>query len=133
MRERENDILFLADKFLEEFSSKYEKHGSRIDLKAQKKLLKHPWPGNVRELRHTIEKAVIMGEENVLRSEDFHLVSRDAGPGAYGNVLNLEELEKNAITRALDLHSGNVSMAASKLGISRPTLYKKIEKYGLRP
>jgi len=133
LRERENDILFLAEKFLEEFSSKYEKHGIRIDMKAQKKLLKHPWPGNVRELRHTIEKAVIMGEEKVLRPEDLYLVSRDAGPGTYGNVLNLEELEKSAITRALELHSGNVSMAASKLGISRPTLYKKIGKYGLRP
>ncbi len=130
LRDRENDILFLADKFLEEFAAKYGKPGLKIDSRAQEKLMRHNWPGNVRELRHTIEKAVILGECDILGPVDFPLAARPLSPETE-EPLNLEELEKNAVQSALDRYMGNISMAAKKLGISRPTLYKKIKKYGL--
>lgn len=132
LRERGNEILFLADRFLQEYSSKYSKPGMRLNLQAQTKLQQHSWPGNVRELRHTIEKTVILGEKEILGPEDILLASGAGIRDASDELLSLEELEKDAIGRALDKYSGNISLTASKLGISRPTLYKKIHKYGLR-
>jgi len=131
LKERENDILFLASKFLEEFAVKYGKPTLRIDSRAQKKLLRHNWPGNVRELRHTIEKAVILGESDILGAGDFPLVPQSIAFDM-DEPIKLEELEKNAILRALEHYMGNISITARMLGITRPTLYKKMKKYGIR-
>ncbi|WP_431124752.1 sigma-54-dependent transcriptional regulator [Flagellimonas flava] len=127
LREREGDILILADFFLKKFASKYDKPGLRINNLAQEKLMEYPWPGNVRELQHTMERAVILSEGNVLKPTDFLLHSKpsqsfDAGPAT------LDEMEQQMISKALEQHDGNYSAAADQLGISRQTLYNKMKK-----
>lgn len=127
LREREGDILILADFFLKKFASKYDKPGLRINNLAQEKLMEYPWPGNVRELQHTMERAVILSEGNVLKPTDFLLHSKpsqslDNGPAT------LDEMEQQMIFKALEEHDGNYSAAADQLGISRQTLYNKMKK-----
>lgn len=129
LRERGNDILVLADFYLNKFTSKYGKPGLKINKDAQDKLLSYPWPGNVRELLHTIERAVILCEENVLRPADF-LLNAKASVVTENNQITLEEMELQMISNALDQHDGNYSAAAEQLGISRQTLYNKMKKIG---
>ncbi|NHF59914.1 sigma-54-dependent Fis family transcriptional regulator [Flavobacteriaceae bacterium TP-CH-4] len=129
LRERQGDILLLADFYLNKFKSKYGKQGLRMNQDAQDKLLAYAWPGNVRELLHTIERAVILSEGNVLKPNDFPLhvkasITLDSGP------TTLEEMELLMILNALDQHEGNYSAAADQLGISRQTLYNKMKKMG---
>lgn len=130
LRERGNDILVLADFFLRKYSSKYNKPALKINQQAQDKLLNYSWPGNIRELQHTIEKAVIMSENNVLKPEDFFMRPTLSGINIAIEI-SLEEMEKRMINLALDKNSGNLSAAAEKLGITRQTLYNKIKKFGL--
>ncbi|MEM9649215.1 MAG: sigma-54 dependent transcriptional regulator [Bacteroidota bacterium] len=127
LREREGDILVLAEFFLKKFAAKYDKPGLRINNLAQEKLMEYPWPGNVRELQHTMERAVILSEGNVLKPTDFLLHSKplqsmDHLPST------LDEMEQQMIARALEEHDGNYSAAAGQLGISRQTLYNKLKK-----
>lgn len=127
LRERGEDIMILADFFLKRFANKYDKQGLRINNLAQEKLMEYLWPGNVRELQHTMERAVILSEGNVLKPTDFLLHSKptqsmDNGPAT------LDEMELQMISRALDQHDGNYSAAADQLGISRQTLYNKLKK-----
>ncbi len=129
LRERDEDILVLADFYLKKFTSKYGKQGLRINQAAQEKLMTYPWPGNVRELLHTMERAVILTEGSVLKPEDFLLnvktaLSVDSGPET------LEEMELLMITNALNQNEGNYSAAAEQLGVSRQTLYNKMKKLG---
>lgn len=127
LRERGDDILVLADFYLSRFTSKYGKQGLKINQDAQDKLLSYPWPGNVRELLHTIERAVILSEENVLRPSDFLLNTKTAVV-AENNQITLEEMEIQMISNALSQNDGNYSAAAEQLGISRQTLYNKMKK-----
>lgn len=129
LRERGNDVLVLTDFFLKKYSSKYNKPGLKINQQAQEKLLKYAWPGNIRELQHTIEKAVILSEGNVLKADDFFMKPVFAGR-TNETELTLEEMEKRMIDRAIEKNNGNLSAAADQLGISRQTLYNKIKKSG---
>lgn len=127
LRDRENDILVLADFYLNKFISKYGKQGLRINQQAQDKLMAYAWPGNIRELLHTMERAVILSEGNVLKPDDFLLESK--GSISIENGPNtLEEMELIMITNALNQNDGNYSAAAEQLGISRQTLYNKLKK-----
>jgi DNA-binding NtrC family response regulator len=129
LRERGNDILVLADFFLKKYSSKYGKPSLKINQQAQDKLLRYTWPGNIRELQHTIEKAVILSEGNVLKTEDFFMKPVFSGR-TNETELNLEEMEKRLINLAIEKNNGNLSAAADQLGITRQTLYNKIKKSG---
>lgn len=130
LRERGNDIIVLAEFFLKKFTTKYEKHGLKINQAAQDKLLKYPWPGNIRELQHTMEKAVILSDSNVLKPEDFFF--KQILSSKFGDEhLTIEDMEKRMILSAIEKNDGNMSVAAEKLGITRQTLYNKIKKYGL--
>lgn len=127
LRERDGDILVLADFYLNKFINKYGKQGLRINQAAQEKLMAYKWPGNIRELLHTMERAVILSEGNVLKPTDFLLelknsVSFESGPST------LEEMELLMIENALNQNDGNYSAAADQLGISRQTLYNKLKK-----
>lgn len=129
LRKREGDILVLADFYLKRFMAKYGKQGLRINKEAQEKLMSHTWPGNVRELQHTMERAIILSDGNVLKPDDFLLnvkksVSLEMGPNT------LEEMELLMINNALHQNDGNYSAAAEQLGISRQTLYNKLKKRG---
>ncbi len=127
LREREGDVLLLADFFLRKFSHKYDKPGLKINGQAQEKLMEYPWPGNVRELQHSMERAVILSDGKLLKAPDFLLHSRPM-PSLGGGDLTLEEMEQRMISRALDQNEGNYSAAAQQLGISRQTLYNKLKK-----
>jgi transcriptional regulator of acetoin/glycerol metabolism len=96
-------------------------------------LSRHEWPGNVRALRHAAERAVIMADGDRYRLEDFPLPQRSqaASLPVVGDSLNLDQLEKQMIERALRLHHFNVSLAAGELGLSRGALYRRMEKHGL--
>jgi len=130
LRERGDDILALAEFFLKKYAWKYDKLALKFNHQAQEKLLKYSWPGNIRELEHSIEKAVILSENNVLKADDFFLKPL-GGPRTEEDTLKLEEMEKRLILRALEKNPGNVSAAADQLGITRQTLYNKMKKFGI--
>jgi len=131
LRDRKEDIPGLLDFFLKKNIQKYNKPGFRIDKSAMEKLIKYGWPGNIRELQHMTEKAVIMGEGDTLHAEDFFMGSRIRQGNVNSETLNLEQLEKDAIVRAIDKNGGNISRAVKDLGISRRALYYKLRKYDI--
>ena len=132
LRERKDDIWLLANHFISDFNKSYHKGISGIHPLAMEKMAEYFWPGNIRELRHAIERAVIMTESDTLQADDFdfkHTPELD-------NTLkldsyNLEEVEKKVIRKVIGKHGGNISRAARELGLTRTSLYRRIEKYGL--
>ncbi len=128
LRERGEDILLLADFFLKRYAHKYKKDIKGLQKDAQKKLLQYSWPGNVRELQHTIERAVILSDSSFIRAENFLLQPVITKKKNEHETLNLEEIEKEVIEKAMRRCNGNISQAAELLGISRYSLYRKIEK-----
>ena len=132
LRQRGDDILLLADYFLQRYARKYRKEMRGLTREAKNKLLRYAWPGNVRELQHTMERAVILGDGSLLRPENF--VFQATPPRRRKEeqeTLNLEELERQAVERAMRLSEGNMTRAAEYLGITRFALYRKLEKLGL--
>ncbi|MEZ4811159.1 MAG: sigma-54 dependent transcriptional regulator [Allomuricauda sp.] len=129
LRERDNDILLLVDFFLKKFSAKYGKPGLRINHAAEEKLTEYHWPGNIRELQHTVERAVILSDGQVLKADDFPFQNK-FHTSARDSLLTLEEMEQEMIRKALERHEGNYSAAAEQLGITRQTLYNKLKKHG---
>lgn len=134
LRERGNDILMLAEFFLSRFATKYKKEVTKISREAGKKLMHYNWPGNVRELQHAIERAVIMADGPTLGPSDFilehHPVTETTPEDLTEETLNLEALERKAIEKAMRLSEGNLTKAAEWLGITRFSLYRKINKLG---
>jgi len=128
LRDRGNDILVLADFFLKKYTYKYDKPMLRLNNQAQEKLSKYHWPGNIRELEHSIEKAVILSENSVLKADDFFL-RPVTGTKTETDTLKLEEMEKRVIMLALEKNPWNVTAAADQLGITRQTLYNKMKKF----
>ena len=128
LRERGEDILLLAEHFLKKSNHKYKKDIQGLTREAKQKLMKYPWPGNVRELQHAIERAVILAKNIWLKPNDFMLTPQPERKNEREEIFNLEELELDAIKRALKRCAGNVSSAAELLGITRYALYRKIEK-----
>jgi DNA-binding NtrC family response regulator len=133
LRERREDVPLLLDHYLGVYARKYERPERKLAPDVLEALVRHDWPGNVRALRHAAERAVIMADGGAYRIEDFPLPSRSNGAAltAVGDSLNLEQLEKQMIERALRLHHFNVSLAAAELGLSRGALYRRMEKHGL--
>jgi DNA-binding NtrC family response regulator len=128
--ERIDDIPMLATHFLEHYARKYRKDVSQISPAAMDKLKRYAWPGNVRELQHALERAVIMTDSNTLTESDF-LFSRNPLSTTPPDTLNLDEVEKAAILKAVQMHHGNISKAAEELGLTRASLYRRMEKYGI--
>jgi len=130
LSDRIDDIPMLANHFLNFYGKKYRKEILSISPEAMNKLKKYPWPGNVRELQHAIERAVIMADSATLQESDF-LFSRKGTDAIASDTLNLDEVEKSAVVKAIQLHNGNISKAAEELGLTRASLYRRMEKYGL--
>jgi two-component system response regulator HydG len=130
LSDRVEDIPLLANHFLSYYAKKYHKPVTTIAPEAMDKLKRYAWPGNIRELQHAIERAVIMTDSSSLQETDF-LFSRSLTSSPSANTLNLDEVEKAAIAKALQMHSGNISKAADELGLTRASLYRRMEKYGL--
>jgi DNA-binding NtrC family response regulator len=132
LRERTGDIPLLANHFLKNYSKKYKKVIKGLSSAALKTLNQYHWPGNVRELQHAIERAVIMGDSEILQSEDFILTSKKRRVTDFEiDSFNLEEIEKNVIEKVLKQHQGNITQAATDLGLTRTSLYRRMEKHGL--
>ncbi|MBK5280173.1 MAG: sigma-54-dependent Fis family transcriptional regulator [Bacteroidia bacterium] len=130
LTERGDDIPMLANHFLNYYSKKYRKDVLTISPGAMTKLKKYPWPGNIRELQHAIERALIMADSPTLQESDF-LFSRKGSESVNPDTLNLDEVEKAAVAKAIQLHNGNISKAADELGLTRASLYRRMEKYGI--
>jgi DNA-binding NtrC family response regulator len=129
LRDRVDDIPILANFFLKVLGERYGKEGLKFNTHTLEKLSNHDWPGNVRELQHAVEKAVILSESSVLKPSDFAFAS--VPKGSANAEITLEEMEKKLIMESLNRYSGNMSMVAGKLGITRQTLYNKMRKYGI--
>jgi len=132
LRDRTEDIPLLAEHFLKQYAKKYDKAIQKISEPAINKLSNYSWPGNVRELQHSVERAVIMTDHSVLQPEDFLLTSHEQDDAEMViNDLNLEEMEKTVIRKALEKHHENISKTAEELGLTRASLYRRMEKYDL--
>ena len=131
LRERKEDIIPLAELFIERFSKQYDKGPFALSEQAQQKLKEHPWYGNIRELEHAIEKAVIICDDVTISYAAFHFPKKSLTPVQEAAVETLEDMELVMIRKAIDKHEGNLSAVASQLGITRQTLYNKMKKYGL--
>ncbi|MEM9410417.1 MAG: sigma 54-interacting transcriptional regulator [Planctomycetota bacterium] len=128
LRERESDIQVLIDYFLDHFSKQHGKAEMKISRKANAKLLSYQWPGNVRQLRNVIDSAIVMAEGSEIQTEDLGI--RDSGESEL-STLKIDHWERKLIGEALKRTSGSVPKAAELLGISRATLYRKIDEYGI--
>jgi DNA-binding NtrC family response regulator len=130
LRERREDIPLLAQHFLNQHALRYRKRLEEFDAAAMQALLDYPWPGNVRELEHTVERAVLMAQGNVVGARDMGLRSSRADSRRL-EEMSLEEVESFLIQKALARHDGNVGQAAQSLGLSRSALYRRLQRYGL--
>ena len=133
LKERLEDFAPLIEHFLESYCNKYKVPKKRMNVGTMKRLQKHDWPGNIRELQHAVERAVILSESNILEPHDFFIVEKEDedNDGFASDNLNLEEVEKVLVRKVIDKYGGNISRAAKELGLTRASLYRRIEKYGL--
>ena len=132
LRNRVDDIPLLVDHFISIFSKKYKKPIDSINTATMKKLQRYHWPGNIRELRHAIERAVILSETKTLQPSDFLFPSAVANlEGLIFDNFDLDFVEKTIIRKALTKYEGNVTYAAKELGITRASLYRRMEKHDL--
>lgn len=133
LRRRGNDIVLLAKHFAKLYSNKYMKLAPEFDKKALEKLSGYNFPGNVRELQYTIERAVIMADEDVLETKDL-IFSPIEMPSVSDNEpteLKLSAIEKNTILKVIEKHNGNITKAAKELGLTRTALYRRLSKYDI--
>jgi DNA-binding NtrC family response regulator/pSer/pThr/pTyr-binding forkhead associated (FHA) protein len=139
LRDRKTEIVPLAEHFLRSIAAELDQPPPPLGDDAAAALASHDWPGNVRELRNAVERAMVIRTSGVIHADDLPDNVRDAGrrarPGSAENTMRdqLAELERSAIVDALELHGGNQTRAAQRLGISRRALIYKMEKLGLKP
>ena len=132
LRERKEDIVPLAERFIGEFAEKYHRNVAGLDASARQTLEAGRWNGNIRELGNCIEKAVILSEGSVLTAKDIQQEPARTESPATGTLKAISDAEEERLVReAMDRTGGNISAAAKMLGVSRPTLYAKLKKYGL--
>ncbi|MCH7805611.1 MAG: sigma-54-dependent Fis family transcriptional regulator [Proteobacteria bacterium] len=135
LRERIEDIPLLADAFLAQYARKYNRPTHGLTSGALKAMTGYSWPGNIRELRHSIERAVILSDSKELKAGDFAALDPEMHQQHMKSLESegktLDEVEKSVIEKTLVTHQGNISKAAKELGLTRTSLYRRIEKYGL--
>ncbi len=133
LKDRLEDFEPLMDSFIDTYCTKYKVPKKRIGAGTMKRLQKHDWPGNIRELQHAVERAVILSESNILEPHDFFITDKDDknNNDFSPDNLSLEEVEKVLVRKVIDKHGGNISRAAKELGLTRASLYRRIEKHGL--
>jgi DNA-binding NtrC family response regulator len=143
LRDRREDIPLLVEHFLEKYARDAGKRVTRVEAQAMEAMATHGWPGNVRELENVIHRTLLVSSGLELKFEDLPAgIGEDqtaasrapavTNSGSAGGTMNLEELERETIVRAMENNKGNLSDVARQLGIGRSTLYRKLEQYGLR-
>lgn len=130
LRERTDDIPLLTEHFLRMYGKKYKRPGMKIDKNVMTRLMKYHWPGNIRELQHTVERAVILNEANVIKSAEL-LIGSNGPISRPEKPVTLDEMEKIFILQSLDENEGNVSLTARVLGMTRTALYRRMRKHGI--
>lgn len=139
LRERAGDVPVLARAFLGDARERYARNDLALTPEAETWLSTRPWPGNVRELRHAVERTALIADGGTLDVPDFEAASatfsapREGGWTPPVGAMTLEEMERAMIRRSLELHHGNLSQVAESLGLSRQALYRRLEKFGIRP
>lgn len=132
LRERVEDIQLLADHYLQNYCKKYQKPIKSIGPATLTKLTKYQWPGNVRELQHAMERAVILSDSKVLQPQDFFFSQSEGDKGGMVfETYHLDDVERIVIQKVLEKYQGNISQAAKEMGLTRASLYRRMEKYGL--
>lgn len=131
LRERREDIVPLARIFMARFARQYDRPVTETGGDVERLLLSHSWPGNIRELQHVVEKAVILSDGERLDPRHFSLSGPRPSDLTGDRMETLEDMERHMIAKAVGDCGGNLSAVASKLGITRQTLYNKLKKYGL--
>lgn len=134
LRMRGNDVVLLAEYFMKSYGEKYHKNLVEIDEKAKIKLRQYAFPGNIRELQHSIERAVIMADNQAITARDLDLNSSIETPVMMpqeSSTLRIDEIEKSTILKAIERHDGNITKAARELGLTRTALYRRLGKYDI--
>ena len=133
LRERREDIPLLLEHYIAVYREKYNVPLKRLSAAALERLTAHPWAGNVRALRHAVERAVILSEGALLEPDDFSLDSSATmiSSPRVAQPSRLDAMERDTIARALETHDRNISRAAEALGLTRASLYRRMQKYGL--
>jgi len=133
LRRRSEDIVVLAKHFAKMYSTKYLKPTMEFEPAALQKLRMYNYPGNVRELQYTIERAVIMADDHVMRADDliFSILENPADSTPDNDNVPLSIMEKNAILKVIEKHNGNITRAAKELGLTRTALYRRLSKYDI--
>ncbi|WP_207433821.1 sigma 54-interacting transcriptional regulator [Sabulibacter ruber] len=133
LRERLEDLPLLVDHFLKRYAQKYKQPAKSVSAAALERLKRYDWPGNIRELEHVLERASIISENQVLQPQDFFFLQMQQPLSAepVDQSINLDDVERATVVKAMGKHDGNISKAAKELGLSRASLYRRLEKYGL--
>jgi DNA-binding NtrC family response regulator len=133
LRDRKEDVPILLDHFIRQFSEKAGKRFEKLSPDIEEYLTAYPWPGNIRELQNVVERAVVFGKEPRFTTADFNVspprYPAMTVPETTASVSSLKELESQLLLQALRQSGGNVSRAARILGISRGTVYRRLERY----
>ncbi len=133
LRRRSEDIVILAKHFAKIYATKYLKPTMEFEPAALQKLRMYNYPGNVRELQYTIERAVIMADDQIMRADDliFSILENPADTAPDNDNVPLSIMEKNAILKVIEKHNGNITRAAKELGLTRTALYRRLSKYDI--
>ncbi|PSL49073.1 DNA-binding NtrC family response regulator [Chitinophaga niastensis] len=131
LRERVEDIIPLAEHFLQLYREKYKRPVNSMHESLITQLQRYDWPGNIRELQHAIERAVILSQGKTLQPKDVFVKSNNNTDQSMDTGYNLEEMERNIISQAMKKCNGNITEAAKELGLSRAALYRRLEKYNI--
>jgi len=131
LRERREDILPLAEHYLDRYAGRYKRALEGFDRSARQALETHLWPGNVRELGHAIERAVLMAQSGAITAQDLGLQGGGGAASVAAEDMTLEQSEKLFIQKVLAKHGGDVRKAAEQLGVSRSALYRRLQHFGL--
>jgi two-component system, NtrC family, response regulator HydG len=132
LRERSGDLPLLTEHFLSIYKKKYNKPLLRVAPQTMKMFENYDWPGNVRELQHVLERSVILCDSDLIDHTDISFNTSNINPKEeMQDTFNLDEIEKKFIQKALLKYEGNISKAAKELGLTRTSLYRRMEKHGL--
>jgi two-component system response regulator AtoC len=135
LRERRGDVPLLASFLIDRFNSEFRKRVKGLSPAASALLERYSWPGNIRELRNAIERAMLMTDRDRLEPEDFATLTGSVSPAQFKlppEGVNIEEVERQLLTQALERSKGNQTQAAQLLGINRDQVRYRIEKFGLQ-
>lgn len=130
LRDRREDIPLLLEHFLSFYARKHNVARRRLSPEVLRRLESYSWPGNIRELRHATERATLLVGDERLELQDFPFVFKRVSQSSEPEIFELEEIEKQAIGRAMTHFNGNITQAATALGLTRPALYRRLEKHG---